>query len=107
MRVDHRGENVGVIQQLLHSANGGTRLQQMVGKRMTQGMRRGWLQNQCRLNRLLERTLKCLVIGVVPAHFFAARVNRYGGLRKHPMTVPCLPRLGVFGIQGIRHLYTG
>ena len=74
MGVDHGGAYVGMAKQLLHGADVGAGLQEVGGEGVAQGVWRGRFWNACRLQCLLECTLKGLVVGVVPAHDFAAWV---------------------------------
>lgn len=75
--VDLRGLDVVVAHQLLYRADVVTRLQQVGGKAVPQGVRRRSLANTGRPYRLLERPLE-------PRRVDVMLCNRRGGMRRMP-----------------------
>lgn len=67
MGVNHRGRHIRMTKQFLNRANVGTRLQQVGGERVTQGVNRYELMNLRRRTSQLDGTLKMLLVQMVSA----------------------------------------
>lgn len=76
MGVDHGGGHIAVAQQLLHSANVGTGLQQVGGKAVAQGVHGHRLVDLGDLDRVLQGSLQALFIEVMTPFNARAGVNR-------------------------------
>ncbi|MEY2843032.1 MAG: hypothetical protein RI920_1069, partial [Pseudomonadota bacterium] len=103
MRVNHGGADIGMTQEFLHGADVIARLQQVRGKGMAQGMRRGLLTEPGQLNRLAKRPLKSHILHMVAPLDTRARTHAEPIRRKHPLPTPGLSVARVLGSQRMGH----
>jgi hypothetical protein len=89
MRVEHRGPQITVPEQLLNRANISTRVQQMRRKTVAQRMTACALRDPRLIDRTLEPALHCRLAQVMPPPH-SLRIDHHPRRRKHVPPVPIL-----------------
>ena len=107
MRVDHRGADIGVAQQFLHSTDVVAGLQQVGGETVAQGVRRSGLLDAGIAQGAAKGALEITFQQMMPAHQARARIRGQFGLREHPMPGPGLGRTAVLALQRVRQVHAG
>ncbi len=105
MGIDHRGGNILMTEEFLHSSDVVAAAQQMGGKRMAQGMGRGGLGNARFASRFPVGALQERLRVVMPAHRLGARINRKSRGEKRILPDPLAggPRVFAFKREGQKH----
>ncbi len=75
MRIDHGGGNIRVSEKFLDRTYIVARLQQMCGKRMSQGVAIDLLVNSRLASRLAHAFLQSVLMNMVPPDLAAARIH--------------------------------
>jgi len=106
MGVNHRGADVGMTEQFLHSTDIVTAFQQMRGKRMPKGVRRSGLAKIGIARRLFHGPLYGLLLNMMPPHLAATWVGGELCGGEYILPNPLPGGIGVFAFQRIRQINT-
>lgn len=92
MRVDHRGADIAMPKQLLHTTNIYPRVEQVRRERVPQGVGSDFLRNSSKRNGAGDRPADSLLILMMSATNFGARVDGQCGRREDPVPSQALRR---------------
>ena len=88
MRIDHRGLQIAVAQEVLDSANVGTSFQQVGCKAMAKGVASGRFADPCCSHRGANRPLNDRRVEMMPPLFTRLSITPTRDLREHPLPNP-------------------